>query len=117
MSGSTTRLRASSPTARSSFPGTCRLGGEHIVAITGTPGHAARQARMAHRPSGVSTLLTRCAGCEANGQAFDAADERDAHRVEGHRVTDDFDVGEAREELPERDRDLAAREVRAEAEV
>ena len=54
---------------------------------------------------------------EADGQALDAADQRDAHRLERHGLTDDFDVGQAREELPERDRDLAASEVRAEAEV
>jgi hypothetical protein len=48
---------------------------------------------------------------------LDAADQRDAHRLERYDLTDDLDVGHAREQLPDRDRDLAASEVRAEAEV
>src|SRR5215471_17311869 len=44
----------------------------------------------------------RLGRCEADGQVLDTANQRNAHRVEGYRVTDDFDVGETREQLPER---------------
>src|SRR5690349_11264954 len=67
--------------------------------------------------SRVSIPLTTRRRREAHRQTLDATDERDAHRVERHGVTDDFDVGKTREQLPERDRDLAAREVRTETEV
>ena len=56
-------------------------------------------------------------GREADGQVLDAADERDAHRLERHRLGRHLDVGQPGEELAEDDRHLAAGEVRAEAEV
>src|SRR4051812_36845112 len=46
---------------------------------------------------------------EADGQPLDPADERDAHGVERRRLRGHLDVGEAREQLPERDGDLAPR--------
>src|SRR5262245_32226980 len=95
----------------------CRLGGEHIIATSRPPAHAELSTERTHRSLRLSTLLTRSGRREANRQTFDTANERDAHRLERHRVADDFDVGETGEELPERDRDLAARQVRAEAEV
>src|SRR5438477_4791054 len=64
-----------------------------------------------------SIPLTTSGRREADGQVLDAADQRDTHRIERHRITDDLDVGKARQQLPERDRDLAASEVRAEAKV
>ena len=62
-------------------------------------------------------LLTRRGRREPNRQVLDAADQRDAHRVERHRVTDDLDVGQTCEQLPERHRDLPAGEVGTQAEV
>ena len=85
------------------------------------PSSTKRNADWLH--SAVASITTRSIPLttrgrrEADGQVLDAADQRDAHRLERHGVTDDLDVGQAREQLPERDRDLAASEVRAEAEV
>src|SRR5436190_2777110 len=60
--------------------------------------------------------LTRRGG-EPHGQALDAGHQRNAHRVERHGRAGRLDVRQPREQLAERDRDLPAGEVGAEAEV
>jgi hypothetical protein len=50
-------------------------------------------------------------------EVFDAADQRNAHCLEVDWLADDFDVGQPGEQLPEDDCELAASEVRTQAEV
>jgi hypothetical protein len=48
---------------------------------------------------------------------FDAADQRNTHCLEVDWLADDFDVGQPSKQLPEDDCELAASEVRTQAEV
>src|SRR5207253_6683708 len=79
----------------------------------------------AHRPPRPARLVERQAELdadlfrrgEADREALDAADEGDAEAFEGDRVAGEFDIGQPRQQLTERDGQFAAGQVRAEAEV
>src|SRR3954469_13810368 len=64
------------------------------------PSSTKRNADWLHRAVASVTTgsipLTTRRGREADGEVFQAADQRDAHGLERHGVTDDLDVGQAR---------------------